>query len=586
VSESPVRRTAFRTTAGHRSMGWPDLVCLGGIVVNVILSFVVIPLIPSLIGAHPVLLEALGGSTLSMAVAGSFARVGRVSLLVALSAPIVGLSAFDPFWWWAGRRYGAAVNAYLAHDARSARGVDRALRLFRRFGAATLLVAYYLPVPNVVLYAAAGWSGMGFLRFAALDLIGTLLHIVPAVALGFALGGRGVQVANEISRYSLIATVALVVLLFAVARWRRRRDRATGLPIVALTGNDLETAPVAQAVAEVVERHLRPLVENGTAPGLVYALITPSARGTGQVTASGGPPLGPDVILEIGSVTKVFTALLLADLAERGEVGLDDPIAAVLPVAVAASCPAAGRITLRQLATHTSGLPRIPRNLFPLALRSPGDPYAGYSTEHLYRALRRARGPAPADYAYSNYGFGLLGHLLALAAGRPYPQLLAERITGPLGLTETGVEAPAGHLVAVGHRAGQPVPGWHSDALAGAGALRSTAADLLRFLAANLDPGATVLRSVLLAAQDRQQPLAGGGAIGLGWHLSDRVGRSVMWHNGGTGGFSSMLALDHAAGCALAVVATTAPSRDAPLDTAVLAALAELTAATAAPPLG
>ena len=90
-----------------------------------------------------------------------------------------------------------------------------------------------------------------------------------------------------------------------------------------------------------------------------------------------------------------------------------------LPPAVAQACPAAGRITLRQLATHTSGLPRLPRNLVPLALRHPADPYAGYSTEHLYRALRKARNPAPAAYLYSNYGFGLLGHLLSHTAGAP-----------------------------------------------------------------------------------------------------------------------------------------------------------------------
>jgi CubicO group peptidase (beta-lactamase class C family) len=242
---------------------------------------------------------------------------------------------------------------------------------------------------------------------------------------------------------------------------------------------------------------------------------------------------------------------------------------------VAQSCPAATRITLRQLATHTSGLPRLPRNLLPVALLHPGDPYARYSTRHLYRALRKAGGPAPAEYLYSNYGFGLLGHLLGRAAGRPYAELLADRVTGPLGLTETGAGVPAGHVAATGHRRGRPVPAWHLGALAGAGALSSTASDLARFLGANLAPGTTPLRSAIEATQ---RPAAGQ-RTGLGWHIASPGGRHVLWHNGATGGFSAMLALDRQAGCAVAAVATAFPGRDQPLDGAVLATLTALTSA-------
>jgi CubicO group peptidase (beta-lactamase class C family) len=338
------------------------------------------------------------------------------------------------------------------------------------------------------------------------------------------------------------------------------------------TGDDPARGANGTAAA-LVEPHLSPLVADATAPGLVYAAVTPGGQVTGQVTGSASQPLGPHVMLEIGSVTKVFTALLLADMAERSEVELDDPIARHLPRAVAQACPAATRITLRQLATHTSGLPRLPRNLLPVALRHLSDPYANYSTEHLYRALRHARNQAPAPYRYSNYGFGLLGHLLSHTAGRPYGELLAERVTGPLGLIETSIDVPDGHTAATGHRGSRPAARWHLNALAAAGALNSTAADLARFLSANLHPGATPLSAAIQTAQCPQRSSAGQQQTGLGWHISAPAGRPVLWHNGGTGGFSAMLALDYEAGCAVGAVATATPNRAGSLDSAVFAAL-------------
>jgi len=561
--------------------GWADVACLGGLATGLVYYLAIIPLIPSLIGTHPVLLEALNGSLTAQIAGGAFARFGRAPLALALLAPIIGMMAFDPFWWWAGRRYGDRVTrAMAARNPRAARRVDRGTRLFRRFGGWTIVFAYYLPgVPNTILYAMAGWAGFGLLRFIVLDLIGTVLYTTVGVGLGYALGHRATAVAGLISRYSIAATVALIAGLILVSWWRNRRDAAAPPAVV---GAGREPGRAAQpvegdqepdsAAAAQVAAQLRPLVADGTVPGLVYAVVTPGSEATGHLSRSGSEPLGPHVLLEIGSVTKVFTALLLADMAERGEVQLDDPIARHLPPAVARACPAATRITLRQLATHTSGLPRLPRNLVPLALRHPADPYAGYTTEHLYRALRKASDPAPAAYLYSNYGFGLLGHLLSHTAGSPYAELLAERVTGPLGLAETTAGVPDGHPAATGHRRGRPTGRWHLGALAGAGALNSTAADLARFLNANLHPEATGVRPAIEAIQ---RP-AGSQQTGLGWHICSPEGRPVLWHNGATGGFSAMLALDRDAGCAVGAVATSTPTRHLPLDAAVLTALTEL----------
>jgi CubicO group peptidase (beta-lactamase class C family) len=375
-----------------------------------------------------------------------------------------------------------------------------------------------------------------------------------------------------VSRYSVAATVTVIVALIMVALWRRRRGRTATAPSMAV---DATWEPDDPAAAQLAG-HLRPLVADGTVHSLAFAVITPGGPATGQVIRSGGQTLGPHVVLEIGSVTKVFTALLLADMAGRGEAGLDDPISRYLPAAVAQACPAAARITLRQLATHTAGLPRMPRNLLPVALRHPADPCGGYTTEHLYRALRTVRTAAPAAYRYSNYGFALLGQLLSNIAGLPYGELIADRITGPLGLVESGAGAPDGHTVAIGHRGRRPVRRWHLKALAGAGALTSTASDLARFLGANIHPETTPIPAAIKTIQHPHPSPDGSPVTGLGWHIAQQAGRPVLWHDGGTGGFSSMLALDRQAGCAIAAVATSSARADT-LESVVLAALTELT---------
>src|SRR5215469_2507580 len=203
---------------GRSRANWADVACIGGIVLSGVWYLAVIPLIPSLVGTHPVLLEALSGSLPSMVAAGAFAHVGRVSLIMALAAPIIGLSAFDPLWWWAGRRYGETViRTAGGRSPRTARATKRGLRLFERFGGWTLVLAYYLPVPNNLLYAAAGWAGFSFLRFAVLDLAGTMLRIVLNVGIGYALGGRAAHIAGFVLLYSIATTETLIVGLIMVA---------------------------------------------------------------------------------------------------------------------------------------------------------------------------------------------------------------------------------------------------------------------------------------------------------------------------------------------------------------------------------
>lgn len=263
----------------------------------------------------------------------------------------------------------------------------------------------------------------------------------------------------------------------------------------------------------------------------------------GRVEVGGSEQPDERTLFEIGSITKVFTALLLAEMADAGEVALDDPAAQYLPDSV--DVPGGETITLRHLATHTSGLPRLPSNLQPA---DPANPYADYTVAELYDflsgyALSREPG---AQYEYSNLGVGLLGHALARAAGTSYEALLQERVLGPLGLDDTAIDlAPSQReRLATGHSGSQPVPHWDIPTLAGAGALYSTANDMLRFLAAQIGLADTSLDEAVGRTHTVMAEAGPGAAIALGWHVREPAGARIFWHNGGTGGFRSFAAFD------------------------------------------
>lgn len=314
----------------------------------------------------------------------------------------------------------------------------------------------------------------------------------------------------------------------------------------------------------VTAGHLAPLVSRGDVPSLAYAVVR-----DGVVELGGFGGADPQTIFEIGSVTKVFTALLLADMAERGEVRLTDPAAAYLPGAT-------GPVTLADLATHTSGLPRLPPGLRWYALASPRDPYARYPARRFVRAARRSlrRASVPNPYAYSNYGYGLLGYLLGQAAGAPYEALVTERICRPLGLEDTTFEVrPEGRArKAQGHARHRAVPDWHMGVLAAAGGLHSTAADLARLLRACLAPAATPLDGAIRAAV-RPRAATPSGQIGLAWHHTHLQNSAIIWHNGMTGGFSAMIAFDPGRNLGVAALASSAGVHPSPLDAAVFEAL-------------
>lgn len=196
-------------------------ICAAALALGGLYSLLLIPVVPSLLGRDPVLLEALRGSIAAMVAGGAFARIGQASLLLALLAPLPTLMMTDPFVWWAGRLWGPDVAKYLGGQGpRGKRRVNRAVRWLERYGSWAVLFAYVLPVPSALIYAAAGWTGMRLRRFLALDLAGTLLWIGLIVGLGYAIGRSAVQVAHQITHYSLLATIALVVVTVAFVALR------------------------------------------------------------------------------------------------------------------------------------------------------------------------------------------------------------------------------------------------------------------------------------------------------------------------------------------------------------------------------
>jgi serine-type D-Ala-D-Ala carboxypeptidase/endopeptidase len=285
--------------------------------------------------------------------------------------------------------------------------------------------------------------------------------------------------------------------------------------------------------------------------GIVVGIVAPSGRriiSYGNLDKTTNRPVDGDTLFEIGSATKVFTSLLLADAVARGEVALTDAVSTHLPADVKMPERGGKKITLQDLATHTSGLPRLPLNLAP---KDPSDPYADYSVRQLYECLSTYELPRDigSRYEYSNLGAGLLGHVLARRAGMDYETLVRARITEPLGMTVTVITVPnpLKPRLAGGHNAQlAPVPNWTIPTLAGAGALRSTTNDLLTFLSANLGYTKSPLAPAMASMLAVRRPTGTTGLeIALGWHIfTTPSGGEIVWHNGGTGGYRSFLGFD------------------------------------------
>ncbi len=283
----------------------------------------------------------------------------------------------------------------------------------------------------------------------------------------------------------------------------------------------------------------------GTSAGLTIGIVR---KGVRRVFAYGTAT--PDSIFEIGSITKTFTGLILAQMIEHGIVKIDDPVRLLLPVGAVPTARGLD-ISLLDLIIQHSGLPRLPDNLKP---SDPDNPYADYHAANLYaflsgHGLEKVGDP---PFLYSNLGVGLLGQALAYRAEVAYPTLLFDEVTGPLAMKDTVISLSAEqvHRFIEGHTADHRVAhAWDLDALAGAGAIRSTADDMLTYLEAQLHPEkigptgpessskALTLAAAITLSHELRADAGTGTQIAFAWLYNTATGS--YWHNGATGGYSS-----------------------------------------------
>ena len=344
---------------------------------------------------------------------------------------------------------------------------------------------------------------------------------------------------------------------------------AISLPPVHPPTYDTAMAPVPAAQLQaVLSKDLSQALTSGalapsTGAGVTIGIVDHGER---QVFSYGTAK--PDSIFEIGSITKTFTGLLLAQIVAQGKVKFDEPVRELLPAGTVAK-PTGNEITLLDLATQHSGLPRMPDNFNP---PDGSNPYADYRAADLYAFLTKhgVAKPADATFLYSNLGFALLGQALAVRAGTTYPQLLQEEITGPLGMKDTIVALSAEQqlrLIAGYDGAHHPAHAWDLVAFAGAGAIRSTADDMLTYLQANLHPdklpsGATktpngeTLPAALAQSHVLRADAMAGMRIALAWLYAPVTGG--YWHDGETAGYSSLAAFNPKADHAVVVLVNTA----------------------------
>lgn len=335
----------------------------------------------------------------------------------------------------------------------------------------------------------------------------------------------------------LLLMLLVGVLLTYVTMEKRKYDRLTDT-------HDLKQRATKMGEGYVADRKNAALVIGITQRGKRAVL------GFGRVGATNAAPPDAQTMFEVGSVSKVFTAIALARLELDGKVKLTDTVRVSLPDKVALAS-ALEPVTLLHLATHTSGLPRLPGNL-DTSEANLANPYAKYDAAQLYQFLAGAKPNNPPGHVmdYSNVGFALLGHVLTLKAEQPYEELVRAAFLQPLGMTNTAIrlaDEQRARLSRGRSPKGDEVPGWDFDVFAPTGAFRSNAGDMLTFIEANLADAETLVGRSLARVRQLQHT-GSAGDLPLGWQreVSLQGGLEIYWHNGGTGGYVSFIAFNRA----------------------------------------
>ncbi len=343
--------------------------------------------------------------------------------------------------------------------------------------------------------------------------------------------------------------------------------RITRLMIVLLAGYlqlPIAGAATKSLLPERLEASVEARIKAGDYPAVVIGFVRGEQSGVysfGSLQDSEKPDA--DTLFEIGSITKTFTGLLLADAVISNQVSAETPVSELMP---GMKFPALdGKvITLGNLATQHSGLPRLPANLRPADGTNPYADYHAPQLKEFLEGLSLSRAPG-GRYEYSNLGYGLLGLALARRADTTYGKLMVDRVLTPLGMQDTGVHLQGEHgkRIAAGHdQTGKVTGNWDFDVLAGAGALKSSGADMLRYLKANMGLTETALLPAMQMAHKPRAKVGAGTDIGFGWMTHTAGARKVIWHNGMTGGYASFIGFTDDGAQGVVILTNTAKSVD------------------------
>jgi CubicO group peptidase (beta-lactamase class C family) len=331
--------------------------------------------------------------------------------------------------------------------------------------------------------------------------------------------------------------------------------------ISSATGNEQQQQAASSRIPPPVKDFILNQIVNKSKSAIVVGFVDPNGTSVysfGNFTAKGendnnnaSIPANENTIFRIGSITKTFTTLLLADMVKQGTVKLDDPIEKYLPANVKVPEYNGKKITLEDLATHTSGLPEWPSNIW--VNNEVGNLNANYTADQLYQALSNTtltREPG-SKFQYSSFGLGLLGHILSLKAGMPYEKLVNDRILSVLGMNDTKITLTADDIQSrfpIGHENGKEIPTPAvPEVIAGAGAYKSTASDMLKYVSANLGlihtklDDAMELTHLIRHGVSSASPMNYSGYAGLGWRISTNFGIEVFTHSGALNGWNAFV---------------------------------------------
>jgi serine-type D-Ala-D-Ala carboxypeptidase/endopeptidase len=290
---------------------------------------------------------------------------------------------------------------------------------------------------------------------------------------------------------------------------------------------DLDYSSIEDVLQEVISERLL--------SGVIVGIINRDQRELFTI----GSGLTSDALIELGSVTKVFTGLLFAAMMERGLVHMDDPVHQYLPSSLAAK-PGDRPIRVRDLVLHRAGFPSQASNTGRMK-RHIQDPYFGYTDDDLMEELSRydLQRPETQQYSYSNLGYALLGHVLEKAGGAPFSVLMKRWVLEPMGLRHSCIEVtpdqergmPRGYT-----QAGRKAMRWYPSSFAPCGGICSTASDCMQFLETFLQPAGPLKQAIEAMLSPNLPPEEG---RVLTW--KQRAGEEWLWHNGVTGGFSAYM---------------------------------------------